>query len=209
MTVSAWYFNEHDESDQREPHKHEPNREVSLDHLTKLGVLQWHLDADKYENDPELEAIREERGYTYTDVITVSPEKLPGYEEKIKSFFEEHIHTDEEIRYILEGSGYFDVRDEDDKWIRILCEKGDLITLPEGINHRFTLDSNNYIKAMRLFVGEPVWTPYNRDAIPEDHPSLLKYRAEFLAAPEEAEAAAEPAPEAGMSEPEPKRAREE
>lgn len=39
------------------------------------------------------------------EVIEIAKDKLPGYEDKIKMFYEEHIHEDEEIRYILGGTG--------------------------------------------------------------------------------------------------------
>ena len=88
MSMQAWYMDDI-EGDQREPHKL-PGGEVSKEVLDALGVLQWS--GLKGEDDPRLAEIKKDRGYTYTDVCTVTPEKLPNFEVKIKSFFEEHIH---------------------------------------------------------------------------------------------------------------------
>lgn len=166
-------------SDQRLPHRLEGAPEVTDALLTKLGILRWSgiTGAD----DATLADIRKTRGYTYHDVVNIAPGKLPDYEAKIKMFYKEHIHYDEEIRYCMEGSGYFDIRGVHDEWIRIAVEAGDMLILPEGIYHRFTCDERNYIQAMRLFVGEPVWTPYNRDEIEEaKNASRQKYVANFL-----------------------------
>ncbi|PRQ36100.1 putative oxidoreductase [Rosa chinensis] len=175
--IQAWYMDDSDE-DQRLPHHREPKE--------FLGVLSWRLDADNYETDEELKKIRDDRGYSYMDFCEVCPEKLPNYEEKIKNFFEEHLHTDEEIRYAVAGSGdfllscegYFDVRDCNERWIRVWLKKGGLIVLPAGIYHRFTLDTDNYIKAMRLFSGDPIWTPFNRPH--DDLPARKEYLKAFV-----------------------------
>ena len=86
-------------------------------------------------NNSLLEIVKDQN-YNFQDEITVSPKHLPEYEKKVKMFLEEHIHDDPEARGCLEGSGYFDVRDKNDKWIRILVEKGDLLIIPAGIYHR-------------------------------------------------------------------------
>lgn len=66
-----------------------------------------------------------------------------AYDDNIKMFYKEHMHEDEEIRWILEGGGYFDVRDEEDKWVRIEVGSGDLVVLPAGCYHRFMVDEDN------------------------------------------------------------------
>ncbi|KAJ5092352.1 Acireductone dioxygenase ARD family [Penicillium alfredii] len=162
-----WYDNL--PGDQREPH--DSGNIVSEDKLASLGVLYKHL--------PTLEAVdalAHERGYKNRDQVCVSPETMGAvYEEKVKSFFSEHLHEDEEIRYILDGEGYFDVRGQQDEWIRIALRKDDMIILPAGIYHRFTTDSKNYVKAMRLFQDEPKWTPLNRDAEVDVNPHRKTY----------------------------------
>ncbi|XP_020511190.1 acireductone dioxygenase [Labrus bergylta] len=163
MAIEAWFMDSSEE-DPKKPHRLEPNQSVSLDQLRELGVFSWQLNADIHENDPELEKIRKDQGYSYMDIITIHRDTLPDYDEKLKVLYSEHLHLDDEIRYILDGHAYFDIRDKQERWIRIFLAKGDLITLPAGIYHRFTPDETEYTKAMRLFVGEPVWKAYNRPA---------------------------------------------
>ncbi|EAT43736.1 AAEL004860-PA [Aedes aegypti] len=161
--VRAWFM-DNESTDQRLEHHLTPPEFLSLEELfNSTGVEYFKINVPTYDSDGVLDGIRKKRGYSYEDEITCSEKCLPDYENKLKSFFTEHLHTDEEIRFVLDGSGYFDVRNgKDDRWIRIEVTAGDMIVIPAGIYHRFTLDVKNYIRAKRYFVGEPIWLPYNR-----------------------------------------------
>jgi 1,2-dihydroxy-3-keto-5-methylthiopentene dioxygenase len=120
--------------------------------LSALGILSYSFPVSDESSRDEVDALAKSRNYAHSDEITVSPQVMgSAYEEKIDMFYREHIHEDEEIRYILDGKGYFDVRDQDDKWLRIQVTPGDLLILPSGIYHRFTVDQDNvsYITTTR------------------------------------------------------------
>lgn len=137
------------QGDQRLPH--DSGNDVVVDDLKKLGVLYYRIG-----DIAGVDQLASERGYKNRDEITVSPEKMGEiYEDKVKSFFTEHLHEDEEIRYVRDGHGYFDVRNKGDQWIRIQLEKDDLLILPAGIYHRFTTDDSNVSLRQRCPAG--IW----------------------------------------------------
>ncbi|KAH6850214.1 Acireductone dioxygenase ARD family [Chaetomium sp. MPI-CAGE-AT-0009] len=170
------YFYDDLPGDQRLPHDTD-STPLSESALAEIGVLYYRM-ADL----AGVDALAGERGYRNRDEITVSPQTMgEAYEGKVRQFFDEHLHEDEEIRYVRDGRGYFDVRDKGDRWVRIALEKDDLIILPAGIYHRFTTDESNYIQAMRLFKEEPKWTPLNRSEELDANPYRKEYVSQFLA----------------------------
>ncbi|KAH8928655.1 hypothetical protein BT69DRAFT_1311366 [Atractiella rhizophila] len=162
--MRAYYFEQSD-ADQRDPH--DSGIPCPSSKLDELGVLHFPAIGRQ-----KLDEVAVQRSYKNRDIMELSKDTLKDeYEKKLQMFYAEHLHEDEEIRYILEGSGYFDVRDKGDStWIRIHCELDDLIILPAGIYHRFTLDHGNFVKVMRLFKEAPIWVALNRgdqaDAVP-------------------------------------------
>jgi len=116
---SYWYDNS--ALDQRLPH--DSGRPVDSATLSRLGIHLHHLPSLS-----DVDALAKERNYKNRDEVTISPAAMgEAYEGKVKNFFHEHLHEDEEIRYIRDGAGYFDVRSTEDEWVRIRLEKDDLM----------------------------------------------------------------------------------
>ncbi|GMM55822.1 acireductone dioxygenase (Ni2+-requiring) [Maudiozyma humilis] len=158
--VSTYVHDNVDSVDSREPHN--SGTPVSLERLAALGVLYRHL-----ETEAEVQALARERHYKNQDIMDVQREMFHGdtalYESTLVKFYNEHLHDDEEIRYCLEGSGYFDIRDaHTGDWLRCQVHPGDLLIVPAGVYHRFAPTTDNRIKALRLFKDEPKWEAVNR-----------------------------------------------
>lgn len=128
-----------------------------FDYPNATAQIPWSpSEGGNSNNDPLVQQIRDENDYQYADIIVVT--------DFIPKFWDEHLHEATTIRYMLDGSGYFDLRDTDDNWVRIPVSAGDWFEWPSGIDHRFTVDEESYIQAMRLYKGSasPEWTAVPR-----------------------------------------------
>lgn len=108
----------------------------------------------------DLKPFMEQGGYLAADVISIN--KLTENYDAIRAkFLAEHIHTEDEIRFFVDGQGIFWFNLEDQPVFNLLCEKGDLISVPAGTKHWFDAgESNPFVKAIRIFIDMSGWVPH-------------------------------------------------
>jgi 1,2-dihydroxy-3-keto-5-methylthiopentene dioxygenase len=137
------------------------NKPISQDQLRAQGIFYEYILPSPVSYQLALNQWKTHRSYTAQDEIKITPQ-TPNLEGILDMFYKEHLHTDDEARYILKGTGIFDIRSQDDKWMRVKVEPGDLIIIPANRYHRFKLTDEKTITAIRLFKDNPSWTPIYR-----------------------------------------------
>jgi 1,2-dihydroxy-3-keto-5-methylthiopentene dioxygenase len=89
------------------------------------------------------------------DVINLSPDN-PDKTAFRQKFLAEHTHDDFEVRFFIDGCGLFYLH-VGDKVYAVLCEKGDLISVPANTTHWFDMGAYPSFKVIRLFTTAEGW----------------------------------------------------
>jgi len=139
----------------------EDNAQVSAATLAQNDVYYLCIDTDPNNYRQPVDEVKATRGYIEEDIIELTPE-TPNLESICAKFVDEHAHDDDEVRFVLEGEGIFDIRSRDDRWMRVQVERGDLVVVPKDRNHRFMLTERKTIRCVRLFKDKAGWVPRYR-----------------------------------------------
>jgi 1,2-dihydroxy-3-keto-5-methylthiopentene dioxygenase len=134
---------------------------VGVEELLANDVYYTRLDTDPARYQAPIDQLKAERGYIEQDEVQLSP-STPNLDAICAKFVDEHFHDDDEVRFVLEGEGIFDIRSKDDQWMRVVVERGDLIVVPANRHHRFLLTESKHIHCVRLFKDTSGWTPHYR-----------------------------------------------
>lgn len=129
--------------------------------LSGQGVVYQRLRTEESAYRDPLDALSAERGYVEQDVVELHP-GLENLDQVCQKFVDEHYHDEDEVRFVLQGEGIFDIRSDGDEWMRVVVEPGDLIVVPARRHHRFMLTEQRRIRCVRLFKDQSGWVPHYR-----------------------------------------------
>jgi 1,2-dihydroxy-3-keto-5-methylthiopentene dioxygenase len=103
----------------------------------------------------DVERLKARGGYQSMDVVRMAPDN-PAREALRAKFLSEHTHSDDEVRFFVEGEGQFYLH-KDGQVFAVTCAAGDLISVPAGTPHWFDAGERPRFCAIRLFVSPDGW----------------------------------------------------
>jgi 1,2-dihydroxy-3-keto-5-methylthiopentene dioxygenase len=117
----------------------------------------------------EVERLKNEEGYVTVDVISLQPDH-PEREALRQKFLSEHTHSEDEVRFFVDGEGMFYLHVED-KVYQVHCCKNDLISVPANTTHWFDMGPAPRFTALRLFNNPEGWVAnFTGSDIADRHP---------------------------------------
>ena len=134
---------------------------LSAADLVAQGITYEPISLD--DPEPRLSEFGAAHGYVERDTVELGP-STPNLDAICAKFDVEHAHAADEVRFVLDGDGIFDIRSDTDRWMRVVVEAGDLIVVPAGRHHRFLLTDARSIRCARLFKDTGGWVPLYREA---------------------------------------------
>ena len=99
--------------------------------------------------------VQAEGGYLTVDVIRL-PKGTPDTAPMRAKFLAEHLHTEDEVRFFVEGSGAFYLH-LGAKIYQVICVRGDLISVPANTQHWFDMGPDPEFTAIRFFNNVEGW----------------------------------------------------
>ncbi len=123
----------------------------------------------------EVDKLMQEQGFQSVDVVSLSPEH-PDKDTLRAKFLDEHTHSEDEVRFFVDGSGLFYVH-ADHKVYAVLCEKGDLLSVPANTSHWFDMGSQPFFKCIRLFTNPAGWVAhFTQNDIAKRFPTMDEFQ---------------------------------
>lgn len=98
-----------------------------------------------------------------------------------EKFLNEHTHSEFEVRFFVDGCGLFYLH-VGGQVFGILCEKGDLISVPANALHWFDMGENPNFACIRLFTNPQGWVAnFSGSDISKSFPTLEQLQQELSA----------------------------
>ena len=119
----------------------------------------------------EIAQVQAGGSYPTVDAISIHPEH-PKREQLRQQFLAEHTHSEDEVRFFVDGKGLFCLHIGDEV-LQVLCERNDWISVPAGTRHWFDMGDRPCFSAIRFFNNQEGWVAqFTGDPIAERYPLL-------------------------------------